>query len=116
MITATIDVTTTSTSLYNLINTAIPGKLTFNGRVCEIQIHWITGTFFLFDIPGVFGVGSGPTAVNAGYQFSDPATDGGVGETILIMRVGGLNGLSLSDAYLGTAAGAGTARILAYSV
>lgn len=116
MITATITVTTTSTSLFDLIETATPGKLNLrNGRVAEIQVHWLTGTFFLFDMPGAFG-GPGPSAADAGYQFSDPATDAGVGETLLVMRQGALNGLSLKDTYLGTSSGSATARILAYSV
>jgi hypothetical protein len=75
----------------------------------------VSGTFFLFDTAGPFGAG-GPIASDAGYQFSDPATDGGVGETLLVMRTGGVNGLSLKDAYLGTTAGTATARISAYSV
>lgn len=122
MITATVTVTTTSTSLFDLINTAIPNKLDpkkFNGRVAEIQIHWVTDTFYLFDIPGPVNDGAGPgpeVATNAGYQFSDPVTDLGVGETLLVVRQGGLNGLSLNDLYLGTTAGTATARILAYSI
>lgn len=113
MFTQTVTVTTTSTSLFDLID---PSKLQLrNGRVAEIQVHWVSGTFFLFDIEGVFGAG-GPTAADAGYQFSDPAVDGGVGETLLVMRTGAANGLSLKDAYLGTAAGTAQARILSYSV
>jgi hypothetical protein len=116
MITSTVTITTTSTSLFDLIETATPGKLRLrNGRVAEIQIHWLTGTFFAFDIPGAFG-GPGPSAADTGYQFSDPATDGGIGETLLVARQGGINGLSLKDLYLGTTSGTATARILAYSV
>lgn len=116
MFTATVTVTTTSTSLYDLILAIAPGKLTLrNGRVAEIQIHWVSGTFFLFDTAGVFG-GGGPVATDAGYQFSDPATDGGAGETLMVMRTGAANGLSLKDAYLGTTSGTATARISAYSV
>lgn len=113
MFTQTVTVTTTSTSLFDLID---PAKLQLrNGRVAEIQVHWVSGTFFLFDTEGLFG-GPGPDAADAGYQFSDPATDGGVGETLLVMRTGAANGLSLKDAYLGTASGTAQARILSYSV
>lgn len=116
MFTQTVTITTTSTSLFDLIDALAPGKLALrNGRVAEIQVHWISGTFFLFDTAGVFGAG-GPTAADVGYQFSDPATDGGVGETLLVMRTGGVNGLSLKDAYLGTSAGTAQARISAFSV
>jgi hypothetical protein len=116
MFCSTVTLTTTSTSLYDLIKAVSTGKLLLhNGRVAEIQVHWLTGTFFLFDTAGPFGAG-GPTAVDAGYQFSDPATDGGTGETLLVMRTGSANGLSLKDAYLGTTAGTATCRISAYSV
>ena len=116
MITATITISSTSTSLFALIDAATPGKLNLaSGRVAEIQIHWLTGTFFLFDIPGPFG-GPGPVAADAGYQFSDPATDGGIGETLLVVRQGGANVLSLKDTYLATTAGTATARVLTYSV
>lgn len=121
MITATIAITPTSTSLYDLINVAQPNKLRptkFNGRVAEIQIHWLTGSFHLFDMPGVVDTPPGPTvAANSGYQFGDdPATNSEV-ETLLVLRQGGLNGLNLNEVFLGTPpAGAGTARILAYSV
>jgi hypothetical protein len=116
MFCSTVTITTTSTSLFDLIKSVSTGKLLLhNGRVAEIQIHWVSGTFFLFDTAGTFGAG-GPTAVDAGYQFSDPATDGGIGETLLVMRTGGVNGLSLKDAYLGTTAGTAEARISSFTV
>lgn len=119
MITATVTVTTTSTSLFDLINTAIPNKFTpskFNGRVAEVQVHWLTGVFHLFDMPGVVDTPPGPSvAANSGYEFATAGT--ATAEQLLVLRQGGINALNLNDIYLGAPpAGAGTARITAYSI
>lgn len=119
MITATVTITTTSTSLYDLIMTAIPNKFTrskFNGRVAEVQVHWLTGVFHLFDMPGVVDTPPGPTvAANSGYEFATTGT--ATAEQLLVLRQGGINALNLNDIYLGAPpAGGGTARITAYSI
>ena len=121
MITATVTVTTTSTSVYDLINTAIPNKLNVtnnNGRIAEIQIHWLTGLCYLFDIPGTVndGAGAGPeVSTNAGYAIGDPTSDPSLEKILVLRQAGGMNALSLKSLYLGTATAA-TVRITSYSI
>lgn len=117
MITATVSITTTSTSLFDLISAINVSKINNpDGRVAEIQVHWLSGTFYLFHTPGpVNGAGGPAVATDAGYKFVNTGTPDLTGETLLILRHGGINGLSLRDTYLGTDT-AGTAMVLAYSV
>jgi hypothetical protein len=120
MITATVTVTTESTSLFDLINTALPGKVSFDyGRVAEIQITWAgtgTETFYLFSVPGTVNGESGPQVdTGAGYRFGDYKLNSSA-ESLLVLRHGGGNALSLSNVYLGTTSGTVSAMILAYIV
>jgi hypothetical protein len=124
MIAATVTLSMTSTSLYDLINTATPGQLNnfVTGRVAEVHIQWVSGTFHLVYKSGTTDAGApgGPTinvATDSGRIFSDPATGTPVTGQLAIEGATGVNVISLKDIYLVVPnAGAGSARVLAYTI
>lgn len=116
MIAATLTVTTTATSIFDLIQTATPGQLPAadktTGRVTEIHIQWQANDSFL-----VWKPGSVNTATDSGFAFSDPSVAGSQAKGLMVIRSGvGANVLNLKDVYLVTAAGTATVKVTAYSI
>lgn len=100
----TAALTTAGQSLRTLIDAATPSQITpsFNSRVFEIQIQWVSGDFHL-----VFKAGTVNLATDSGFQFS-------TNDRLLTMRSPSANQLSLADVFLAGATGAGeVARISA---
>src|SRR5215510_5606555 len=110
MICATVTLTTSGQTLRTLIDTATPGQIptASGGRVCEIQIQALTGTFYL-----VFKPGSVTLTTDSGFLFQDMATDTTGAHNRMVMRAPTGNQLSLGDVVLAGAAGGETARIAA---
>lgn len=116
MIAATLTVTTTATSLFDLIQTATPNQLPqadrHSGRVAEVHIQWQANDSFL-----VYKPGSVNTATDSGFAFSDPSVAGSQAKGLMVLRTGtGMNNLNLKDIYLATAAGTATVKVTAYSI
>lgn len=111
MIAATVTTAAAASSLFDLIRAATPDQLVgdiFTGRVAEVHIQWLSGTFH-----HVFKPGAVNTATDSGFEFADPTTAPNKG--IQVFRgAAGVNVLSLKDIYLG--GGVGTARVSAYTI
>lgn len=115
MIAATVTLTTAGQSLRTLIDAATPGQLGpitfFDGRVCEVQIQALTGTFHLVYKPGAVVL-----ATDSGFQFQDMTADTTGAHNRMVLRAPAHNQLGLADIFLAGAAGAETARITAFTI
>lgn len=114
MIAATVTLTTAGQDLFTLINAAtsqLSSVAQNTGRVCEVQIQALTGTFHLVYKPGVVNL-----ATDSGFLFQDMATDTTGAHNRMVMRAPSHNQLCLKDIYLAGLAGAETARITAFAI
>jgi hypothetical protein len=110
MIAATVTTAASADSIFNLIEAVTSDQLSefSTGRVSEVHIQWLSGTFHHVYKPGTVVV-----ATDSGFEFADPTTAPNKG--IMVIRGStGMNVISLKDIYLG--GGVGTARISAYVV
>jgi hypothetical protein len=110
MICATVTTAAGADSLFNLIAAATAGQLDERdtGRVAEVHIQWLSGTFH-----HVYKAGAVVVATDSGFEFTDPAVAPHQGIQVL-RGAAGMNVISLKDIYLG--GGVGSARITAYVI
>jgi len=113
MIAATLTVTTTATSVFDLIEAATPDQLNISydtGRVAEVHIQWLSGSVHHVYKPGA----SITVGTDSGFEFADPATAPHKG--LLVLRgAAGQNVIGLKDIFLYTAT-AGSVRVTAYRI
>lgn len=103
MLTATVTITTTSTSLRNLINTALPNKLPvgFWGRAYQVILLPSAATVFAADAEGIAFAGAG----NAKAALAGTPT-----QTVFLSPTG--NQVALEEICLFSTAGAETVSVI----